>query len=273
MNKIIKNVNQRIAVLVDVQNLYYSGKNLFSSRVNFQNLLKQATADRVLIRSIAYVIKSDEKESDFFDAVNKSGFEIKVKGIQVFPDGSKKGDWDIGITMDAVRLAEKVDSIVLISGDGDYIPVVTYIQQRFGCLVEVIAFEQTCSSALKEVADDFIAIEDYRKELLFKTPNSISTGNAAQKKIEQKKQDRQRKSSSTPKKRTSQKSSVPNKANRNNPNNPSYSSGAKQDKVASTTKKKATKKPASRKKVSTKKDTVVENVKKSKKSRLSRLFK
>ncbi len=272
MNKIIKNVNQRIAVLVDVQNLYYSGKNLYSSRVNFQNLLKQATADRVLIRSIAYVIKSDEKESDFFDAVNKSGFEIKAKEIQVFPDGSKKGDWDIGITMDAVRLAEKVDSIVLISGDGDYIPVVTYIQQRFGCLVEVIAFDQTCSSALKEVADDFIAIEDHRKELLFKTPNSISTGNAAQKKIEQKKQDRQRVQS--PKKSSTRGRSTVNKANVNNPNNPSYSSSAKQTKPTSANKKKpATRKLATRKSTPVKKEEVTQEVKKPKKNRLSRFFK
>jgi len=186
MSKIIKNENQRIAVLVDVQNLYYSAKNHFASRVNFSNLLKVACAGRVLIRAIAYVIKSDEREVEFFDAVNNAGFEIHEKEIQIFGDGSKKGDWDVGIAMDAIRLGEKVDSIILVSGDGDYIPVVTYLQQRFGCLVEVIAFNQTCSNKLKETADDFIAFEDNKSSLLFKTRSSIGSGKAAQRKIAEK---------------------------------------------------------------------------------------
>ncbi|MCK4906348.1 MAG: NYN domain-containing protein [Spirochaetes bacterium] len=173
---IVKNKDQRVAVLVDVQNLYYSAKNHFSSRINFRNLLSIALENRTLIRAIAYVIKADERETEFFDAVNNAGFEIKEKGIQIFPDGSKKGDWDVGITMDAVRLGEKVDSIVLVSGDGDYIPVVTYLQQRFGCLVEVIAFSKTCSNKLQETADDFIAIEDHKGSLLFRIKRNIKSG-------------------------------------------------------------------------------------------------
>lgn len=181
MGRIIRNKNQRVAVLVDVQNLYYSAKSHFSSRINFANLLKIAVADRILVRSIAYVIKSDERETEFFDAVYNAGFEIKEKDIQIFPDGSKKGDWDVGIVMDAIRLGEKVDSIVLVSGDGDYRPLVAYLQQRFGCLVEVIAFEITCSNRLQEEADDFLSIEEVKKDLLFKTRNSIGTGRAYRK--------------------------------------------------------------------------------------------
>jgi uncharacterized LabA/DUF88 family protein len=178
MSRIVRNQNQRVAILVDVQNLYYSAKNLYASRINFRKLLDLALADRVLIRAIAYVIKSDEREQEFFDAVNNAGFEIKEKEIQIFADGSKKGDWDVGIAMDAIRMGEKVDSIVLVSGDGDYIPVVTYLQQRFGCLVEVIGFEATTSKILRETADDFMPVETDLGSLLFKTARSSKTANA-----------------------------------------------------------------------------------------------
>src|SRR3990172_12551091 len=114
---IVRNKNQRVAVLVDVQNLYYSAKNLYNSRINFKNLLKLVVSDRILTRAIAYVIKTDisEKEKTFFEAVNEAGFEIKEKDLQIFPGGAKKGDSDLGIGMDAIRLGPKVDSIVLIS--------------------------------------------------------------------------------------------------------------------------------------------------------------
>ena len=166
---IVRNPDQRIAVLVDVQNLYYSARNQFQSRINFKNLLSLAVQNRVLTRAIAYVIESEgKKEKDFFDAVNNAGFEIKEKTLQVFAGGTKKGDWDIGIAMDAIRLGTKVDSVVLISGDGDFRPVVNYLQQALGCLVEVVAFESTANNELMEMADDFINIENYKTKLLFK---------------------------------------------------------------------------------------------------------
>ena len=179
---IVKNKDQRVAVLVDVQNLYYSARNLYGARISFKNLLGIALAGRVLTRAIAYVIKSDvtNGEGDFFSAVHDAGFEVKEKELQVFPGGAKKGDWDLGIAMDAIRLGNKVDSIVLVSGDGDYVPVVSYLQQSLGCLVEVVAFEKTCSKALREVADDFITIETFSKELLFKTEKSTRTTVAVQ---------------------------------------------------------------------------------------------
>jgi len=168
---IVKHKAQRVAVLVDVQNLYYSAKHLFNSRISFKNLLELAVAGRVLTRALAYVISSEtnDKESEFFDAVHDAGFEIKEKDLQIFPGGAKKGDWDLGIAMDAIRLGHKVDSIILISGDGDFQPVVNYLQNSLGCLVEVIAFKHTCSKALIEVSDDFINIENHKKKLLFKS--------------------------------------------------------------------------------------------------------
>ena len=165
--------DQRVAVLVDVQNLYYSAKNLFGSRVNFKNLLNLISQDRKLVRAIAYVINTeDDSNKEFIDALRDSGFDIKEKMVQTFADGRKKGDWDVGIAMDAIRLGHKVDSIVLVSGDGDYRPVVSYLQQSHGCLVEVMAFRQTANKELSQEADDFVDIEQYKKELLFRTKAS-----------------------------------------------------------------------------------------------------
>ncbi len=165
---IVRNPNQRVAVLVDVQNLYYSAKNLYSAKVNFKNLLDLCVQGRILTRGIAYVINANEGEpNEFFDAVNNAGFETKEKPLQTFFGGAKKGDWDVGIAMDAVRFAPKVDSIVLCSGDGDYNPLVTYLQSA-GCLVEVVAFAKTANKQLIEACDDFIDISEHKPKLLFR---------------------------------------------------------------------------------------------------------
>lgn len=167
---IVRNKNQRVAVLVDVQNLYYSAKNLYNAKINFKNLLDFCVQDRILTRAIAYVINADPdgKENEFFDAVNSAGFETKEKPLQTFVGGAKKGDWDVGIAMDAVRLSSKVDSIILCSGDGDFNPVVTYLQQA-GCLIEVCAFEKTSNAQLIDAADDFLPIDQNKGKLLFKS--------------------------------------------------------------------------------------------------------
>jgi len=167
---IVRNKDQRVVVLVDVQNLYYSAKNLYHARVNYKNLLQLVLHKRLLVRAIAYVIKADtnDKENEFFDAVNEAGFEVKEKLLQTFYGGAKKGDWDLGIAMDAIRLGHKVDSIILVSGDGDFKPVVNYLQQSLGCLVEVVAFRKTANHELIEIADDFIDIEKHKESLLFK---------------------------------------------------------------------------------------------------------
>lgn len=115
---------QRVGVLVDIQNLYYSAKALYGKKVNFQRVLEDAVGDRKLIRAIAYGIKTIERQEDkFFEALEKQGFEVKSKDLQVFAGGVKKGDWDVGITVDAIKLSKSLDVIVLVSGDGDYIPL------------------------------------------------------------------------------------------------------------------------------------------------------
>ncbi len=166
---IYRNPQQRVAVLVDVQNLYYSAKNMYSSHVSYKSLLSLAVGGRILTRAIAYVIRTPQRlEETFFEAINTSGFEVKEKNLQVFADGAVKGDWDLGIAMDAIRLGHKVDSIILCSGDGDYAPVVNYLQQALGCLVEVVAFKRTANKELTEIADDFVDLDEMKDQVLFK---------------------------------------------------------------------------------------------------------
>lgn len=159
--------NQRIGVFVDVQNMYYSAKNLHKAKANFRTILKDAVADRKIIRAIAYVIKADVKdEKTFYDALEEMGFEVKSKDLQVFFGGAKKGDWDVGIAMDVMRLAPKLDTVVLVSGDGDFSDLLEHAKS-LGCRTEVLAFGKTTSHKLIEVADLFIDL-DKNKEYLLK---------------------------------------------------------------------------------------------------------
>jgi uncharacterized LabA/DUF88 family protein len=161
--------NQRIGVFVDVQNMYYSAKNLYGSKVNFRNLLKEAISGRLLVRAIAYVIKADVKDENmFYDALEEMGFEVKSKDLQVFFGGAKKGDWDVGIAMDVMRLAPKLDTVILISGDGDFSDLLEHAKS-LGCRTEVIAFGKTTSRRLIEVADSFIDLDKRKKFLLNKS--------------------------------------------------------------------------------------------------------
>jgi len=162
----IKHKEQRVGVLVDVSNMYHSAKNLYKKRVNFKEILKEGVAGRKLIRATAYVIKTEsEEESHFFEALSQQGFEVSMKDIQIFAGGAKKADWDVGIAIDAIKMADKLDVIVLVSGDGDYLPLVSYLQNTKGCLVEVMAFKQTASNKLIEESDDFINLSDNKKFL------------------------------------------------------------------------------------------------------------
>ncbi len=162
--------SQRVGVFVDVQNMYYSAKNLYAAKVNFGEILKEAVHGRELIRAIAYVIKADvEQEKNFFEALDKIGYEVKAKDLQVFLGGAKKGDWDVGIAMDVMRLANKLDVIVLVSGDGDFQELVKHAK-ALGCVVEVIAFRETASSHLINEADKFTDLGSQKSRFLIVEP-------------------------------------------------------------------------------------------------------
>ena len=165
---IIKHLDQRVAVLIDVQNLYHSAKNLYGARVNFGAILKLAVSQRSLIRAFAYVVRTKTgEERAFFDALTKLGIETRVRDLQEFYGGLKKADWDVGITIDAVRIAPNVDAIILASGDGDFLQLVEYLKNQ-GKRVEIIAFGRSASSRLKEAADEFIDLEETPEKYLLK---------------------------------------------------------------------------------------------------------
>ena len=164
----IKHLGQRVAILIDVQNLYHSAKNLYGARVNFREILKTAVSQRSLIRAFAYVVRTKTgEEKSFFDALIKLGFETRVRDLQEYYGGLKKADWDVGITVDAIRIAPSVDTIVLASGDGDFLQLIEYLKNQ-GKRVEVMAFSRSASSKLKEGADEFIDIEKNPEKYLLK---------------------------------------------------------------------------------------------------------
>jgi uncharacterized LabA/DUF88 family protein len=135
---IIRHKEQRVAVFIDTQNLYHSAKNIYHSKVNFDAVLKQALGDRKLVRALAYVVTTESgEEQAFFEALEKIGIETKTKDLQIFFGGAKKADWDVGMAIDAVKYAKKVDAVVLATGDGDFVPLVEHIRAE-GCQVEVI---------------------------------------------------------------------------------------------------------------------------------------
>ena len=151
-----KHKDQRVAVLIDVQNMYHSAKNLYHAKTNFGAIMKMAVSERKLIRAFGYVVRTKTgEEQPFFDALIKLGIETRVRDLQEFYGGQKKADWDVGISVDAIKTAPGVDVIVLVSGDGDFIQLVEYLKNQ-GKRVEVMAFGKSASSRLREIADEFI---------------------------------------------------------------------------------------------------------------------
>lgn len=162
----IKHAEQRVGVFVDVSNLYFSAQNLYNTNVNFKSLLETAVEGRKLIRAFAYVIESESgREKDFFEALTNIGYETRIKSLQVFHGGAKKGDWDVGLSIDVVRLLPLLDVVVLVSGDGDYVDLLDYVRGH-GRRTEVIAFKQTTSSRILNEADEFIDLSENKKKYL-----------------------------------------------------------------------------------------------------------
>ena len=163
-----KHSGHRVAVLIDVQNLYHSAKNLYNARVNFREILKTAVSDRCLIRAFGYVVSTKTgEEKPFFDALTKLGIETRVRELQEFYGGQKKADWDVGIVIDAIRIAPSIDVLILVSGDGDFISLVEYLKNQ-GKRVEVMAFGKSASGKLKEKADEFVDFCKSPKKFLIK---------------------------------------------------------------------------------------------------------
>ncbi len=163
---VIKHKEQRVGVFIDTQNVYHSARNLYKARVNFGAVLKEAVAGRKLVRAVAYVITTEAgDEKNFFEALSKLGIETKTKDLQIFSSGTKKADWDVGLAVDAIKMSPRLDSVVIVSGDGDYIPLVEYLQVS-GVQVEVVSFGKSTSGKLREAVDDFVDLSENPKKYL-----------------------------------------------------------------------------------------------------------
>lgn len=164
---IIKHPQQRVGVFIDTQNLYHSAKNIYRARVNFGNVLKDSVAGRQLVRARAYMVTTETgEEKGFMEALTKVGIEPKTKDLQVFAGGAKKADWDVGLAVDAITASSKLDTVILLTGDGDFVPLVEYLQAH-GCQVEVASFGRSTSLRLKEACDEFLDLDaDPRRYLM-----------------------------------------------------------------------------------------------------------
>jgi uncharacterized LabA/DUF88 family protein len=163
--------NRRVGVFIDVQNMYYSARNMYGSKVNFGNIVKHGIGTQHLVRAIAYTISTKTgDELPFFEALHKMGIEVNMKELLEYEGGQKKGDWDVGITVDIIRMLDMVDVVVLVSGDGDYVPLGEYIKNR-GRVFHVISFRESTSSKLVDCADVYTNLSDDLGQFLIRDPH------------------------------------------------------------------------------------------------------
>jgi uncharacterized LabA/DUF88 family protein len=176
-----KRLHQRVAILIDTQNMYHSAKHIHAARLAFGKVAEALAHGRPIVRVIAYVAKSKTgEESAFFEALAEAGIELRIKDVQEFSSGEKKADWDVGMAVDAIKISEKVDVIVLMTGDGDFVPLVEYLKAH-GTIVEVAAFGESTNAQLRAVCDSFYDISVDGREFLMtsraarKSPSSRSS--------------------------------------------------------------------------------------------------
>jgi uncharacterized LabA/DUF88 family protein len=171
--------DQRVGIFIDTQNMYYSARYLFGRKVSFSNIVEDAVAGRKLIRAIAYVVSTKgQEEKPFFEALQKAGIELREKELMEYFSGQKKADWDVGLAVDAIRMLDMLDVVVIVSGDGDFLPLVDYVKGR-GRIVEVMSFRETTSSKLVEAVDRFTNLSDDKKRYLI-GPMRLRSGAAQQ---------------------------------------------------------------------------------------------
>ena len=152
---------KKVVILVDVQNVYYTTRQAFKRNFDYNKFWLKASSDRQVIKAIAYAIdKGDKKQQEFQNILRAIGFEVKLKPFIQRSDGSAKGDWDVGIAIDALEYSEGADTVVLVSGDGDFDLLVDKLRVEKGKVVEVYGVARLTSNSLVKAASEFIPIED-----------------------------------------------------------------------------------------------------------------
>lgn len=152
---------EKVAIFVDVQNIYYTTKQAYQRHFDYQRFWSQATANREVVAACAYAIdKGDSKQQGFQQILKHIGFEVKLKPYIQRSDGTAKGDWDVGITLDVMELAAQADVITLLSGDGDFDLLLAKVHQRYGVTTEVYGVPALTAPSLINAAQRFIAIDN-----------------------------------------------------------------------------------------------------------------
>ena len=153
---------EKIAILVDVQNIYYTTRQAFSRQFNYRAFWETITNGREVVAAYAYAIESRDggKQAGFQQILRDIGFEVKLKPYIQRSDGSAKGDWDVGIVLDMVEVAETVDTVVLASGDGDFDLALQRIKQKFDVDTEVYGVERLTAGSLIRSATTYVPIEE-----------------------------------------------------------------------------------------------------------------
>ena len=146
---------QRVGVFIDVQNMFYAAKHLYGSKLNFTRLLDYIGRGRPLCRAIAYIVRTPEiDQTSFLTMLRSNGYELRVKDLKQRPDGTAKGDWDMGLALDALAMSEKLDVVAIVSGDGDFSELVNVLKAR-GVRVEVYSFPYSTAEELRSSATEF----------------------------------------------------------------------------------------------------------------------
>lgn len=151
---------ETVSILVDVQNVYYTTKEAFGRNFDYNKFWAQATHNRQVVKAVAYAIdRGDEKQRQFQNILKAIGFEVKLKPYIQRSDGSAKGDWDVGLALDAIEYAELSDTVILVTGDGDFDLLAHRMRTRKNAIVEVYGVEKLTADSLINAANKFIPIQ------------------------------------------------------------------------------------------------------------------
>jgi uncharacterized LabA/DUF88 family protein len=148
-------LDQRVGIFIDVQNMFYAAKHLYNSKLNFGKLMDTVARNRPLVRAITYIVQTPEiDQSNFLAMLRSNGYEIRSKELKLRPDGSAKGDWDMGLALDALAMSDRLDVVAIVSGDGDFVDLVNFLKAR-GVRVEVYSFAYSTAEELRVAATEY----------------------------------------------------------------------------------------------------------------------
>lgn len=152
---------ERVSIFVDVQNIYYTTRDSFQRQFNYRKFWQQISEQGDIVIANAYAIqRSDDAQHKFQKALKHIGFEVKLKPFIQRRDGSAKGDWDVGITIDVMESAGDVDTVILLSGDGDFDLLLRKVKERYGVTTHVYGVSALTANSLINAADDYFPIDD-----------------------------------------------------------------------------------------------------------------